>query len=40
MVIDFAEKISAKLPENITLHSLKLRETETAFAEWYASDNQ
>ncbi len=39
MVIDFAEKIKRRLPETIRLHSLKLRETETAFAEWYASDN-
>ncbi|MDP5228794.1 MAG: 6-carboxytetrahydropterin synthase [Cellulophaga sp.] len=39
MVIDFAAKIKARLPENIQLHSLKLQETETSFAEWYASDN-
>ena len=39
MVIDFAQKINKKLPENIQLHSLKLRETESSFAEWYASDN-
>ncbi len=39
MVIDFAQKIKARLPENIQLHSLRLRETETAFAEWFASDN-
>lgn len=39
MVIDFAEKIKARLPENIVLHALKLQETETSFAEWYASDN-
>ncbi len=39
MVIDFAQKISAKLPENIKLHSLRLRETETAYAEWFSSDN-
>ena len=39
MVIDFANKISAKLPPSIKLHSLKLRETQTAFAEWFASDN-
>lgn len=38
MVADFASKIKAKLDENLKLHSLKLRETETAFAEWYASD--
>ena len=39
MVVDFAGKIRARLPENIQLHSLKLRETETAFAEWHATDN-
>lgn len=39
MVIDFAEKIKKHLPQHIALHSLKLQETETSFAEWYASDN-
>ena len=39
MVLDFAVKIKARLPENIDLHSLKLQETETSYAEWYASDN-
>jgi 6-pyruvoyltetrahydropterin/6-carboxytetrahydropterin synthase len=39
MVIDFAKKISDRLPNNIQLHSLKLQETESSFAEWYASDN-
>jgi 6-pyruvoyltetrahydropterin/6-carboxytetrahydropterin synthase len=39
MVIDFAAKIKARLPHSIQLHSLQLRETATAFAEWYASDN-
>ncbi|HAX16289.1 MULTISPECIES: 6-pyruvoyl trahydropterin synthase family protein [Leeuwenhoekiella] len=39
MVIDFAEKIKKHLPENITLFSLKLQETDTSFAEWYAADN-
>ncbi|WP_203257519.1 6-pyruvoyl trahydropterin synthase family protein [Hyunsoonleella ulvae] len=38
MIIDFAKKIQAYLPENIKLHSLKLRETATSYAEWYASD--
>ena len=37
--IDFAEKIKERLPDNIKLHSLKLQETATSFAEWYASDN-
>lgn len=39
MVIDFAEKIKRYLPENISLFSLKLQETDSSFAEWYASDN-
>lgn len=39
MVIDFAAKIKKRLPQNIQLHSLKLQETETSFAEWYQSDN-
>ena len=39
MVIDFAEKIKKRLPDTIQLHSLKLQETATSFAEWFASDN-
>ena len=39
MVLDFADRIKARLPKNISLHSLKLQETDTSFAEWYASDN-
>ncbi len=39
MVTDFAEKIKKRLPENIKLYSLKLQETDTSYAEWYASDN-
>ncbi|QDO93270.1 6-carboxytetrahydropterin synthase [Formosa sediminum] len=39
MVIDFAQKIKQYLPTHITLHSLRLQETESSFAEWYASDN-
>jgi 6-pyruvoyltetrahydropterin/6-carboxytetrahydropterin synthase len=39
MVIDFAEKIKRRLPDTIQLHSLKLQETDSSFAEWYASDN-
>ena len=40
MVIDFASKIKKRLPNNIELFSLKLQETATSFAEWYASDNE
>ena len=39
MVIDFAKKIKDRLPETIALHSLRLQETETSFAEWFGSDN-
>ena len=39
MVTDFAEKIKNRLPKSIQLHSLKLKETDSSFAEWYASDN-
>lgn len=39
MVIDFSEKIIARLPNTIKLHSLKLQETETSYAEWFASEN-
>lgn len=40
MVLDFAEKIIAQLPEHLKLHHLILRETETSYAEWYASDQK
>jgi len=39
MLVDFAAKIKDKLPASVTLYSLRLRETGTAFAEWYATDN-
>ncbi|SEC44103.1 6-pyruvoyltetrahydropterin/6-carboxytetrahydropterin synthase [Tenacibaculum sp. MAR_2009_124] len=39
MIIDFSKKIKKRLPDNIKLHSLKLQETETSFAEWYEEDN-
>ncbi|MFA7445489.1 MAG: 6-carboxytetrahydropterin synthase [Flavobacteriaceae bacterium] len=40
MVIDFVQKISSRLPENLQLFSLRLQETDSSFAEWYASDNK
>ncbi len=39
MVIDFAQRIQAALPLGISLFSVKLHETATSFAEWYAADN-
>ncbi|MFT5102586.1 MAG: 6-pyruvoyltetrahydropterin/6-carboxytetrahydropterin synthase [Candidatus Latescibacterota bacterium] len=38
MVIDFAAKIKERLPQEIMLHSLKLQETATSYAEWFASE--
>ena len=40
LVADFALRIREKLPAGVKLHSLKLYETATSFAEWYASDNE
>lgn len=40
MVIDFAERIQSRLPKNIQLFSIKLQETETSFAEWFANENK
>ncbi len=40
MIIDFAEKIKTQLPNHLSLHHLKLRETESSYAEWFASDQQ
>jgi len=39
MLIDFAKKIQAKIPNTIKLFALKLQETGTSHAEWFASDN-
>ena len=40
LVSDFAARIAGKLNERIKLHSLKLYETATSYAEWYAGDNE
>lgn len=40
MVVDFANRIKRRLPNEVKLHSIKLNETATSFAEWYASDNE
>ena len=40
LVIYIAELLKEKLPQDITLYSIKLYETATSFAEWLASDNK
>ena len=37
MVQDFATKISPRLPDGVRLHSLRLQETESSYAEWHAN---
>ena len=39
LLLDMVSKIKPELPENLELHSLKLVETPTSFAEWFAEDN-
>ena len=39
LVVDFASRLMEKLPENLKLFSLRLVETNTSYAEWYAEDN-
>ncbi len=38
MLIDFALIIQKNLPKEVKLHSLKLHETGTSYAEWFAED--
>ena len=40
LVADFAERIKKKLPDIVKLHSLRLYETATSYAEWFSSDNE
>jgi 6-pyruvoyltetrahydropterin/6-carboxytetrahydropterin synthase len=40
MLIDYAARIKGKLPNGVELISMRLHETVTSFAEWFASDNQ
>ena len=38
MLIDFAARLKAALPEGVKLHSLRLHETATSYAEWFADE--
>jgi 6-pyruvoyltetrahydropterin/6-carboxytetrahydropterin synthase len=33
------DKIKRHLPSDITIHNVKLEETPTSYAEWFACDN-
>ena len=39
MLADFAARIGRRLPAGVTLHALRLHETATSYAEWFAEDN-
>lgn len=39
LLIDFSQRLKDLLPSNINLLSLRLRETKSSWAEWYACDN-
>ncbi len=39
LVAEFASVLINKFPTGVKLHSLRLFETATAYAEWFASDN-
>jgi 6-pyruvoyltetrahydropterin/6-carboxytetrahydropterin synthase len=39
LIVDMANRIKTRLPEGVSLHSLKLYETASSFAEWFAADN-
>jgi 6-pyruvoyltetrahydropterin/6-carboxytetrahydropterin synthase len=39
IVAEIAAIVSGKLPDGVSLHSVKLYETANSFAEWFASDN-
>lgn len=40
LVIYIAQKIQAMLPPRISLHHVRLYETATSYAEWFAEDNK
>lgn len=39
MLMEMAERIGGRLPQNVKLHSLRLHETANSYAEWFAEDN-
>lgn len=40
MLADFAARLRARMPEGVELYSLRLHETATSYAEWFAEDNR
>jgi 6-pyruvoyltetrahydropterin/6-carboxytetrahydropterin synthase len=40
MLFDIADRIKKQLPKHVSLHSLKLFETASSYAEWFADDQE
>lgn len=40
MVCDFAAIVNNKLPKGLSVFGIRLYETATSYAEWYATDNE
>ncbi|MEG1556185.1 MAG: 6-carboxytetrahydropterin synthase [Bacteroidales bacterium] len=39
MLEDFANRLIQVFPDNIKLYSIRIRETDSSYAEWFADDN-
>jgi 6-pyruvoyltetrahydropterin/6-carboxytetrahydropterin synthase len=40
LLLDFAGRLGELLPRGLKLHSMRLRETVSSYAEWFAEDNE
>lgn len=40
LLIDFSQRIKNCLPADVSLFSMRLRETATSYAEWFPEDNE
>ncbi|MCF8302918.1 MAG: 6-pyruvoyl tetrahydropterin synthase family protein [Bacteroidales bacterium] len=40
LLTEIVRRVGDKLPEGVSLHSLKIQETVTSYAEWHATDNE
>ena len=39
ILLDIVDKLTNVFPENVTIHNVRLYETATSYAEWFAFDN-
>lgn len=39
LLVEFQQRIQTNLPTHLTLHNIKLQETPSSYAEWFAADN-